>query len=316
MSTSLRLGWFLGGLLIVGLFASARLAVHAADPVPAAAKSPEDMKPTDAAKPAAARTSPHNWPPGEVIFEQSDAEKKIREALRQPAECDYLNTDLESVTVNLTLQHHIKIAVDAHRLAAEGKGVDESITASFRNIPLGKMLNLILDGHGLTTVIKDDVLIITTKIAASQPENLSTRVYQVHDLVVAANDPTASQPDFDSLINVITSNVRQSDWAENGGTIGVISTFNGPGVLALVIQHDERGHVETERLLKSLRAARVQVIFDVQAKQPLQPHPPMGGVGSSFADPAASAPSPQPTGTAVEAQKSPPPGQSRGGGFF
>jgi hypothetical protein len=324
-----RFAFVLGGVLIVGLMASGRLASRAADPEPATKTSPEEMKPGDGAK-LGLPTSPLNWPPGRTIFEESAAEQKIREALQQTTEIAFNDTQLGDVVEFLEKRHEINIELDTEALAADGKGSETPITKSLREVTLHKALRLILDGQGLTYLVKNDVMLITTKAAASQPENQMVRLYQVHDLVVAPNDPTASQPDFDSLIELLTSCIRQNDWADNGGTIGMVKQFQGPGVIAIFVTHDDRGHEEVEQMLKSLRAAKVQAIYDAQAMQPLKPRPQYGyGVmGTAGFDVAAllqhlqtlttstAPPTAQPAGTVTEQKKAVTPAQSGGGGFF
>lgn len=71
------------------------------------------------------------------------------------------------------------------------------------------------------------------------------------------------QPDFDSLIELITSTIRQSDWQDNGGTIGFIRPHET--TLSLVITHDVRGHEEIENLLTQLRKLQdLQVTIEVR----------------------------------------------------
>jgi general secretion pathway protein D len=71
------------------------------------------------------------------------------------------------------------------------------------------------------------------------------------------------QPDFDSLIELITSTIRQQDWQDNGGTIGFIRSHDT--TLSLVITHDVRGHEEIENLLTQLRKLQdLQVTIEVR----------------------------------------------------
>jgi general secretion pathway protein D len=71
------------------------------------------------------------------------------------------------------------------------------------------------------------------------------------------------QPDFDSLIELITSTIRQQDWQDNGGTIGFIKSHDT--TLSLVITHDVRGHEEIENLLTQLRKLQdLQVTIEVR----------------------------------------------------
>lgn len=71
------------------------------------------------------------------------------------------------------------------------------------------------------------------------------------------------RPDFDSLIELITSTIRQQDWQDNGGTIGFIKQHDT--TLSLVITHDVRGHEEIENLLTQLRKLQdLQVTIEVR----------------------------------------------------
>jgi len=273
------------------------------------------------------------WPAARVIFPQTDVEKEIRAALEKPAEVEFLDTPLEDVAAWIEKTFSINVDLDREALAADGKGGDLPITASGRYSTLHNALCRLLDGQQLTHIVKHDVLLLTTDVAASAPENLSVRLYEVHDLVVMPNDSKALQPDFDTLIDLIVQSVRRQDWQDNGGTIGWIKAFDGPGVLALVARHEERGHREVAAFLQMLREARQQVIFDYQAKLPLPPPPQygmghyiQGGMGGQANPPAAAppaagapaiSPSPpiaMPPGMLPPSATNPP--TNSGGGFF
>lgn len=240
----------------------------------------EEEKPSKTVEPQL--PSPLTWPPGQVIFAQSEAAKKIRDALDRPVEFAFLDTSLRDIAQWIEKNHGIVVILDTESLAADGKGSELPFMLSGRFTSLANGLSLLLQGQGLDYLIKHDVLLITTKTAASQPENLSTRLYQVHDLIVAPNDPTASQPDFESIIELLESSIRQHDWVDNGGTIAHIRQFVGPGILAIIVTFDERGHRETEDLLKMLRESRLQQISAAQERQPLKARP---GMGTGFVSP-------------------------------
>lgn len=248
-------------------------------PTTAVADEPATKSETKSEAKKAELPSPLTWPVGKVVFQQSEECKKIREILLQPTEFQYLDTPLGDVVSDLEMRHKLNIELDMEALAADGKGSDLPITKTLKDVTLESGLRLILEGQGLTYLIKNDVLLLTTKTAASAPENLSTRLYQVHDLVVAPNDPTALKPDFDSLIELLTNTIRQQDWMDNGGTIGFIHSFRGPGILALVATHDEQGHREIEQLLKMLRESRLPQIVEAQERQPLDTSKPFHGMG-------------------------------------
>jgi hypothetical protein len=260
----------LGLLVVLSLFCDAVAARLSADEPSKNGKA--ESKQTEAK--TTKLPSPLSWPAGKVIFHQSEAAKQIRAALEQPVECDFDSVPLNDVADWIEDKLDATVILDQAALAADVNDGTLPITKKGRFTSLANALSVILDEQGLTYLVKHDVLVITTKTAASAPENLTTRIYQVHDLVVAPNDPTALQPDFDALIEILTCSIRNQDWQDVGGTIGYVKPFYGPGSLALVITHDEQGHREIEQLFKMLRESRVQQIIEAQEKQPYKERPP------------------------------------------
>lgn len=131
-------------------------------------------------------------------------------------------------------------------------------------------MRLFLDEHGLTYVVHDESLIITTKTAAET--HLPMRLYQVHDLTLLPNDPSM-QPRFDVLKGLIQGTVAPDSWRDNGGTQGEIQGYEGPGLAVLVITQTEKVHELIERVLAELRAAKLSTLFEMQKKRP--PPPPL-----------------------------------------
>ena len=232
------------------------------------------------ASPASAAVS-SPWPPGRTFDNYRDSEKRIFDILAKPAEFQLIETTLEDIARFINEKHQLPIAFDQNALAADGKEVTLQITLDWREGSLANALFHMLEPHGLTYVVTHERLLVTTKAAASQPENLITRLYQVHDLVIMPNDPTASRPNFDTLMTVLEGTVRPSDWENNGGTIGSVQPFAGPGLLALIIKHDEPGHREIERLFNLMRSAKVPQLLDGQKQQPLPPPPSVGTAAAS-----------------------------------
>ncbi len=201
-------------------------------------------------------------PEGRTISADSDLEKRIRTALDEPANVQYLDTQLSDIANDLSLRYKIPVRLETGALTAEGKGPDTLFSFSTREGSLRNALRSMLRLESLTFAVRHDALFVTTLTHAETLE--STRVYQVHDLVVMPNDATAAHPDFDSLVEVITSAVLPETWRVAGGTIGDIRSFRAPGVLALVVTHTEEGHEQIESLLKTLRAAREPKVQELQ----------------------------------------------------
>ncbi|OYV81077.1 MAG: hypothetical protein B7Z73_18500 [Planctomycetia bacterium 21-64-5] len=150
-------------------------------------------------------------------------------------------------------KHEIDIQLDAKALADAGAATDTPITRRIKGITLRALLRLALDELDLTYVIRNEVLMITSK---SEAENmLVARVYPVFDLVVRPPDAPADRPalDFAALIDNITSNLVPTTWDEVGGP-GAIKEFSNAG--ALVIMQTTAAHDEIVDYLKALRDAR------------------------------------------------------------
>jgi hypothetical protein len=142
------------------------------------------------------------WPPAEVwqalterrkkwasvdLHKNSPSEEKIQAALIDPqgVEIEFIDTPLKDAIEFLADAHEITILIDEQALTEEGVSIDEPINRTLSGITLRSALKIILEPLGLTYVIEDEVMKITTIIAAE--EKLSTRVYPVGDLVIPIN---------------------------------------------------------------------------------------------------------------------------------
>ena len=109
------------------------------------------------------------------------AEARIREALGSETELAFTQVSLATVVDYLAQRHGIEIQIDAQALAGIGLPTDVPVTLSVKGISLESALRLTLRPFGLTYVIENDWLLITTREAASR--RVTTRIYRVDDLV-------------------------------------------------------------------------------------------------------------------------------------
>lgn len=200
-------------------------------------------------------------PEGRTISADSDLEKRIRTALDEPANLQYLDTHLSDIANDLSLRYKIPVRLDGPALTADGKGPETQFSFSARDGSLRNALRLMLSAEGLTFAVRSDSLLFTTITNAGTLT--SARIYQVHDLVVMPSDPTAAHPDFDTLIEIVVSTIKPETWSEAGG-YACVKPFRGPGVLALIVMQTDETHEHIEALLKSLRAAREPKVQDLQ----------------------------------------------------
>ena len=109
-------------------------------------------------------------------------ESKILAALDDKTELDFAEQPLTDVVDYLKQRHDIEIQLDSKALTDAGIGTDTPISRVIKGITLRSALKLLLSELDLTYVIKNEVLMITSKTEAENM--LSTRVYPVADLVI------------------------------------------------------------------------------------------------------------------------------------
>ena len=119
----------------------------------------------------------------------SSNEKRIQKALTETTEVSFTDNPLEEALNYLEDLHHIEIWVDRQALQDEGVATDQQVSLVMTGISLRSALRLLLEPLGLTYLIEDEVLKITTQAKAD--EKLSTRVYPVADLVIPIRIPQA-----------------------------------------------------------------------------------------------------------------------------
>lgn len=190
-----------------------------------------------------------------AVTAASAATEKIEAALEEPTQLEFVETPLSDAMDFISDYHSIPVRLDGKKIEELGIALDMPVNANVQGIPLRSGLNLLLRGSGLTWVVQDDVLWITSVEAAEAM--FSVRVYPVRDLVrtpeSVLNDKRNVQADYEPLIEAVEGSVAPPSWAEQGGT-GTITAF--PFAESLVIYQTYHGHREVQRLLSALRLAR------------------------------------------------------------
>jgi len=88
--------------------------------------------------------------------------KRILSALQDDTRLEFIETPLKNITGFLQHQHNIPIRLDEPRMRAAGTGTDVPVTRNIKGIALYSALRMLLTEIGLTYVIGEDALIITT----------------------------------------------------------------------------------------------------------------------------------------------------------
>jgi uncharacterized protein YggL (DUF469 family) len=197
---------------------------------------------------------------------RSEADEQLLLQLGRRADVDYVAIELADVAADLSKKYEVPIQLDLPALAAGGLGPDTPITKNVWGVSLRTVLRLILEEHDLTYVFQNDQLVITSQEAAEAA--VTTRVYQVHDLTVMPDDPTAAKANMEPLEELIVSIIAPETWREAGGTVGEIKPFVGNGVIAVVVTQNGANHERIESLLESVRAAQAEDVRKLQAGEP------------------------------------------------
>jgi hypothetical protein len=180
-----------------------------------------------------------------------EKESAIEAALSQPTIVQFAARPLADVVESLANRHEIQIQFDGKALADAHIDKATPITHHVHDVKLRSALDLLLRDLGLTTVVLDEVLLITTK---SEAQNIvTTRVYPVADLLGARDDGVlvSFHTKLGDLTELITSSIKPDSWDETGGP-GSIKEDNKSA--SLVVSQTDAVQSEIAVLLASLRA--------------------------------------------------------------
>jgi hypothetical protein len=160
--------------------------------------------------------------------------RRVLAALDQPASMWAIDKPLEKLLADLSTHYGLPIVVDTRHLEEAGIAPDTPVTKRFAPMPLASVLRHVLRELDLTFMVRDGAVLVTTPEEAEA--ELLNELYSVHDLVASPRGP-----DFDSLIDLITTNLTPPTWADVGGP-GTISAF-GDGWLVVSQSADEQARL-------------------------------------------------------------------------
>ena len=205
----------------------------------------------------------------------------IEEELAKPATLEFKETPLSDVIDYLKEQCKIEVCLDLRALTDVGIGGDTPITINLHALPLRSALNLMLRQLNLTWTVRDDVLLITTP--EEDESTMTTKVYDVADLVVCQGSDGELWDDYDSLIEIITSTVLPTTWDQVGGP-GSIAPAGFGTAKAIVVSQTYRVHCGIAELLADIRAIAKKYPDGKPPKRdsPItHPKPIIGGLGGT-----------------------------------
>jgi hypothetical protein len=233
------------------------------------AQTPAETKPAQSA-PLQDATSPRDWPAGRSFPAPTEQERRIHTAFEQLFAAGFEELTIGEIAQRVEAKAGCTVIVRDWELSSGGIDPAAKLTGKAEGKALRKELRAFLRRHDLAAAVRDECLQITS-IESAEVSFQTLRIYQVHDLVVAPNDPTAERPDFEQLIHRIRSFCAAESWRDNGGSIYEIRAVEAPGLLGLAIVQSEETHEQIEDLLAMLRSARLPELTERQ--QQIAPPP-------------------------------------------
>ncbi len=161
-------------------------------------------------------------------------------ALSSSVRFDFEETPLSEILEMIQVKYSLEIMMDNLALKNAGGNTESPITIILRSKSLRTAIRRMLDQIGLTFIIKNGVLLITTPTGAS--EHLSVAIYPVGDL-----DNFFDTPDL------ITTFVEPESW---DNTTTIKPWTNNMDQQFLIISQTDEGHRKIKLLLRTLRSVQ------------------------------------------------------------
>ncbi|HVW00455.1 MAG TPA: hypothetical protein VHB77_08945 [Planctomycetaceae bacterium] len=139
--------------------------------------------------------------------------ERIRQAMREPTEFNFVDTSLRDCLAYLADLHKIAIWANEQALTDEGVAIDTPVTLALTDVTLESALELLLDRLQLDFYIKDEVLQITTQAEAKNV--FQVEMHPVRDLLDSGFKA-------DELNEVLTSAVAPESWDNGRASLRIV----------------------------------------------------------------------------------------------
>ena len=170
----------------------------------------------------------------------ADLDRRILEALNRKTSVDFRDMPVSSVITEIGQQTRVPTFVDVNALQDIGIQPDEAISIVLKDVTWRSALHLVLEPLGLTAIVEDGFLVMTTIEEAEL--YLFAEVYDVRDL---AERRLGGQNLLEAIVNETSG-----PWEDVDGTGGAIDV---PVHGILLIRHTRPVHDEVAVLLRDLR---------------------------------------------------------------
>ena len=194
---------------------------------------------------------------GEVPIEPvRPTEAAIHSALAKKGDFTFDNLPLDALPEKI--HEHYGIASQFDVFALKDASIDPKSTVvrqQVRGITLRSALNRCLSGYGLTWLVQNEILLITTNDKAGSV--LNVRLYPIGDLIEradAGNEPNSSPVDNAmEYVRIIASTVDPTTWAQASGRGAISIDESGT---TMIVSQVQTVHEKIATFLAECRDAR------------------------------------------------------------
>lgn len=197
---------------------------------------------------------------------RSDSEREqeiLRKLIQTDVDLTFVESPLKEVTQLLSHQIDVPIRIQERALQDVGLTSEFPVTFDLKGVRAQTFLRRMLRKLDLTYSIEPAGIVITS--AGEAEEHLPARFYPLKDLLYAEPVEPGSQPDYDSIIEVILTTIKPDSWSEGKPHLGPI----GDG---LVIPQMQFVHELIAGLLDAVRQAK-SLPADAYRTEPILVHP-------------------------------------------
>ncbi len=172
-------------------------------------------------------------------------EEQIRAALNEKVSVDIVDKSLGEVLTTWRDKWNVPIVFDHRPLKDAAVNFDTLVSLKVSNVTRRSALELLFDEFQLDWYVDKEALRITHRDESEK--KMVTRVYPVGDLFEVDN---GNGPDFEFLIDLVTSTVSPPSW----DTVGGSGSIKGVGEMdCLTVSQTWRQHEQVLQLLNGLR---------------------------------------------------------------
>ena len=176
--------------------------------------------------------------------QRTETEIEIEQKLRTPVLLEFENTPLSRVMDFLAKLAQVNLYLDPVGMAEVGLSTEDPVTINLsQEISLESALNIVLEPRGLSFVIKDEVLKITT--AANRQGEVYARTYNVADLVVPIPNFVSTESRLSAEYKKGVSNLAEYRASMNNLDGGLVPVGRMPGTVAGLAGDSANGSLAT-----------------------------------------------------------------------